>query len=74
MAFARGPVPLRGGKLQFLKTAWGKHIRQAAVDSYNRACPHDTTRQMRAHALGLNTLVSLPSGSAETDTEQEVET
>ena len=74
MAFARGPVPLRGGKLQFLKTAWGKHIRQAAVDSYNRACPHDTTRQIQAHALGLNTLVSLSSGSAETDTEQEVET
>jgi CRISPR system Cascade subunit CasA len=38
------------------KTNWAKAVRRAMRAAYERACPHDTPRQMRAYALGLNAL------------------
>jgi CRISPR system Cascade subunit CasA len=38
------------------KTNWGKTVWRAMRAAYERACPHDTPRQMRAYALGLNAL------------------
>jgi CRISPR system Cascade subunit CasA len=41
------------------KTGWGKAVSSAMRASYERACPHETPRQMRAYALGLNELFAL---------------
>lgn len=35
---------------------WGKVVRQAAFDAYERTCPVGTPRQLQAHALGLRHL------------------
>jgi CRISPR system Cascade subunit CasA len=56
---AANPEPL-GIKNEWHKTDWGKAVWTAMRDAYERACPHDTPRQMRAHALGLNTLHYVP--------------
>lgn len=40
---------------------WGRAVRQAALDSYERACPHGTPRQLQAHALGLRHLHRSPA-------------
>jgi CRISPR system Cascade subunit CasA len=37
-------------------TAWGKAVRSAANDAYERACPHETPRQMRAYLRGRERL------------------
>ena len=34
------------------KTAWGREVWHAARAAYERACPHETSRQIRAHASG----------------------
>jgi hypothetical protein len=34
---------------------------------YEHACPHDTPRQMRAYALGLNALHFTPKTEEETE-------
>lgn len=73
VAFARGPIPWHDGEVQFQKTAWGAHIRRVAVDSYSRSCPHETTRQIQAHALGLTALFSFGSTLMHLEREQEVE-
>ncbi len=55
------------------KTAWGQSVWRAARDAYERACPHETTRQIRAYALGLRVLAGATSGQAEDEAEKEVE-
>jgi CRISPR system Cascade subunit CasA len=39
------------------KTAWGQSVWRAVRVAYERACPHETPRQIQAYALGLNRLV-----------------
>ncbi len=55
------------------KTAWGQSVRRAAHAAYERACSHETSRQIRAYALGLKTLLPAPTGQAEVETEKEAE-
>ncbi len=58
--FAAEPIPTRNGEPAHSDTDWGKHVCRVAVDSYDRACPHETARQIRAYALGRNVLVAAP--------------
>jgi CRISPR system Cascade subunit CasA len=62
-----------GLKSEWHKTAWGQSVRRAARAAYERACPHETPRQIRAYALGLKTLFTAPTGQAEVETEKEAE-
>lgn len=71
--FALEPVTTRDGKIQSHETAWGKHVRRSAGDSYEQACPHETPRQIRAYALGLNALFAPSPSEAEAEIEKEVE-
>jgi hypothetical protein len=43
-------------KSEWHKTDWGQCVWRAARAAYERACPHDTPRQMRAYAFGLQAL------------------
>jgi CRISPR system Cascade subunit CasA len=45
---------------EWYRTDWGKAVWHAVRAAYEHACPYDTPRQMRAYALGLNTLHSVP--------------
>jgi CRISPR system Cascade subunit CasA len=56
-----------GMKSEWHKTDWGKAVWTAMRAAYEVACPHDTPRQMRAYALGLNTLHSAPKKEEETE-------
>lgn len=62
-----------GLKSEWHNTAWGQSVWSAARAAYERACPHETPRQIRAYALGLNALFAAPAGQAEAETEKEVE-
>ena len=64
-----------GLKSEWHKTPWGQAIWRAARASYERACPHETSRQLRAYALGWKSLFTAPAepGGVEKETEQEVE-
>ncbi len=64
-----------GLRSEWHKTTWGQAVWRAARTSYERACPHETPRQMSAHALGLKTLFTARAqpGGVEEETEQEVE-
>ncbi len=59
LELAVDPGPL-GVNNEWHKTEWGKTVRTAMLAAYEHACPHDTPRQMRAYALGLNTLYPKP--------------
>lgn len=52
---------------------WGQLVRRAALGAYERACPHQTPRQIRAYALGLQQLfrAALPQAAAESEKEVE---
>jgi CRISPR system Cascade subunit CasA len=62
-----------GLKPEWNKTSWGQSVRRASQKAYERACPHETTRQIRAYALGLRTLWAPPAEQAEVKSEMEVE-
>jgi hypothetical protein len=62
-----------GLKADWHKTWWGQSGSRAARAAYERACPHETPRQIRAYALGLNALFALRTESGEVGTEKEVE-
>ena len=64
-----------GPKSEWHKTAWGQAVWRAARVSYERACPHETPRQLRAYALGMKILFTAPAepGGVEKETEEEVE-
>lgn len=64
-----GSLGLKG---EWRDTAWGQSVRRTARAAYERACPHQTARQIRAYALGLRTLFAALPGQAEP--EKEVET
>jgi hypothetical protein len=41
-------------------TSWGKTVWRAAREAYERACPHETPRQLQAYIEGLQKLFSAP--------------
>ncbi len=63
-----------GLKHLWQNTAWGKSVWRAARRAYEHACAHETPRQMRAYALGLNALFAVPAGQAEDENEEVAET
>jgi CRISPR system Cascade subunit CasA len=65
-----GKLGLRG---EWHKTGWGKAVFSAVRAAFERACPHETPRQIRAYALGLKTLFSAPAEGAEVGGEKEAE-
>jgi CRISPR system Cascade subunit CasA len=62
-----------GLKSEWHKTAWGQFVWRAALTAYERACPHETSRQLYAYALGLKTFFAAPAKHAEVETEKEAE-
>jgi hypothetical protein len=56
------------------RTAWGESVWRAACTAYERACPHETPRQIHAYALGLTTLFSAPVEEPKNESEKEAET
>lgn len=70
MEVAAAPESLGSG---WNKTAWGQCVWRAARAAYERACPHETARQIRAYALGLKTLFTAPAEHPKVGTEQEAE-
>jgi CRISPR system Cascade subunit CasA len=62
-----------GVKADWYKTAWGQSVWRAARESYKRACPHETPRQIRAYALGLKTLFAAPTEERNVESKQEAE-
>jgi CRISPR system Cascade subunit CasA len=62
-----------GLKSNWYKTAWGQSVWHAGRVAYERACPHETPRQIRAYALGLKTLFVVPAEQAEVEAEKEAE-
>jgi CRISPR system Cascade subunit CasA len=46
-------------------TEWGRAVWRAASTSYERACPHETVRQIRAFALGRKVLLGTNSKEVE---------
>jgi hypothetical protein len=62
-----------GPKAQWYKTVWGQSVWRAACAAYERACQHDTPRQIRACALGWNAVFGTPNGQVEVESEEEVE-
>lgn len=43
------------------KTDWGKATWRAALAAFDRACPYETARQIRAYALGRQALFATPA-------------
>jgi hypothetical protein len=72
MEVAAAPESL-GLKSEWHKTAWGQSVWRSARAAYERACPHETPRQIRAYALGLKTLLGAPAEQAKVETEKEAE-
>jgi len=62
-----------GLKFEWHKTVWGQFVWRAALAAYERACPHETSRQLCAYALGLKTFFAAPAKHAEVETEKEAE-
>ncbi len=54
-----------GLKKEWSSTDWGRAVWRAMRAAYEHACPHDTPRQMRAYALGLNALHFTPKQEKE---------
>lgn len=52
-------------------TAWGRAVNSAAGAAYDRACPRSTSRQFRAHALGLRKLFAEVTGPVATPENEE---
>lgn len=72
MDVAAAPESL-GLKSEWRKTAWGQSVWRAARAAYEGACPHETSRQIRAYALGLKTLFGAHVEQAEVEAEKEAE-
>ena len=48
---------------QLAASPWGRAVRTAALDAYERTCPHRTPRQIQAYALGQRHLFASASPS-----------
>jgi CRISPR system Cascade subunit CasA len=42
---------------------WGRAVRAAAIEAYERSCPRRTSRQIQAYALGLRHLFASPASA-----------
>lgn len=62
-----------GLKAEWHKTAWGQSIWRAARAAYERACPHQTPRHIRAYALGQKHLFAALAEPSELKPEKEAE-
>ncbi len=60
-----------GLNAEWHKTAWGRFVWRAALDAYERACPHQTPRQIQAYALGQRALLAAPAEGPDAETEKE---
>jgi CRISPR system Cascade subunit CasA len=58
-----------GLKSEWHKTSWGQSVWRIARAAYERACPHETPRQIRAYALGLKIFFPRPTREAEVEIE-----
>ncbi len=58
---------------EWRKTDWGKSVWFAMRSAYERACPHEQPRQLRAYVLGLKRLFSVNTEQAPVESEEEVE-
>jgi CRISPR system Cascade subunit CasA len=72
LGIAENPEKL-GSPPDWQKTPWGKAVLSAMRASFERACPHETPRQMRAFILGLNALFAQAAGEPAAQVEEEVE-
>jgi CRISPR system Cascade subunit CasA len=72
LQIAESPGQL-GQPAEWYKTGWGRSVGRAARAAYDRACPHETTRQIRAHALGLKALFVAPAEQHRPEAEEETE-
>ena len=72
MEVATAPESL-GLEAEWRTTGWGRSVWRAARAAYERACPHETSRQIRAYALGIKTLLAEPARQANIGTAQEAE-
>lgn len=50
-----------GLKGEWRDTAWGQSVRRTARAAYERACPHQTPRQVRAYARALDIIFAEPA-------------
>lgn len=48
---------------QLTASPWGRAVRAAAVEAYERSCPRRTSRQIQAYALGLRYLFASANSS-----------
>jgi CRISPR system Cascade subunit CasA len=55
------------------ETDWGRAVRRAARQALAAACPHDSSRQMRAYALALQTLTRLSHNESAAKTEEDTD-
>lgn len=62
-----------GLKAEWHKTAWGQSVWRAARAAYERACPRETPRQIRAYALGQKHLFAALAEPSELKPEKEAE-
>lgn len=60
LAVAENPA-LLGLDKSWHKTDWGRAVWRAALAAFERACPHETARQIRAYALGRKALFAAPA-------------
>ena len=73
LAVAEHPETL-GQPAEWHRTDWGKAVRASMHAAYEHACPHGTPRQMRAYALGSETLHFTSAKPADsTNSEKETE-
>ena len=47
---------MKGGKVDWASSPWGKAVLAASRDAFAAACPHGTPEQLRAYAAGLHKL------------------
>jgi len=60
LRFAVDDMPLDNGKAQPHATDWGEALWVSARSAYEAACGKETSRQLRAYAIGLNELFGKP--------------
>lgn len=60
LAVVENPAAL-GLDMAWQKTDWGQAVWGAALAAFERACPHETARQIRAYALGRQALFATPA-------------
>lgn len=56
---AETPALLESDK-SWHKTDWGRAVWSAALAAFERVCPHESTRQIRAYALGRKAFIAEP--------------